>query len=593
MRTTIARLGAGLLPVILATQSVGAQGTAVDYSRADQLNARYEGLAVGIPDRPTWIGRTARLWYRRTAKGGGYEFMVVDVAAKTKQPAFDHARLAEAIIRAGLTEIPAAGRGGGAPGGGAPTRVSPTHLPFADFTFADDEHAIEFVATGYNWKCTITDYACQRVGPVSVGGRGGRGGRGGAGPIADDEQSDMVPFEGPWDDIEALGDEVIAQRLARQQGPPRPPADSAVRRSPDGQHEAYIENFNVYVRATGARTGSPLTYDGSEGGAYTLQSLTWSPNSARIAVYRVTPGYRRLVRYVESSPADQLQPKYMERVYAKPGDVLDERDPVLIDVASKHVAHVDHALFPNPYQLLQLTWRKDSRAFTFEYNQRGHQVYRVIEVDANSGAARPIVSEESKAFVDYRTATDGITDSGRRFRYDVADGREMIWMSERDGWSQLYLIDGATGRVENQITKGNWVVHNVQHVDEATRQIWFTANGMDTKEDPYFLHYYRVNFDGTGLTPITRRRRADARRSQRVGPARRDGRGPRRRFGTFRRWVEAARNIRGQGPRRRHRHLGPDLQADELRSQEEVPGDREHLRRPAGLVRAEVVRCHE
>ena len=321
--TTIARLGAGLLPVVLATQFLAAQGTAVDYSRADQLNARYEGLAVGIPDRPTWIGRTSRLWYRRTAKGGGYEFMVVDVAAKTKQPAFDHARLADAIIRAGLTEIPAAGRGGGAPG--APTRVSPTNLPFADFTFADDEHAIEFVATGYNWKCTITDYTCQRVGPVSVGGRGGRGGRGGAGPIADDEQSDMVPFEGPWDDIEALGDEVIAQRLARQQGPPRPPADSAVRRSPDGQHEAYIENFNVYVRATGARTGSPLTYDGSEGGAYTLQSLAWSPNSAKIAVYRVTPGYRRLVRYVESSPADQLQPKYMERVYAKPGDVLDER----------------------------------------------------------------------------------------------------------------------------------------------------------------------------------------------------------------------------------------------------------------------------
>ncbi len=277
--TIIARLGAGLLPVVLATQSVGAQGTAVDYSRADQLNARYEGLAVGIPDRPTWIGRTSRLWYRRTAKGGGYEFAVVDVAAKTKQPAFDHARLADAIIRAGLTEVPNAGRGGGAPGGGAPTHVSPTNLPFADFNFADEEHAIEFVATGYNWKCTITDYACQRVGPVGVGGRGGRGGRGGAGPIADDEQSDMVPFEGPWDDIEALGDEVIAQRLARQQGPRRPPADSAVRRSPDGQHEAYIQNFNVYVRATGARTGSPLTIDGSEGGAYTLQSIAWSPDS--------------------------------------------------------------------------------------------------------------------------------------------------------------------------------------------------------------------------------------------------------------------------------------------------------------------------
>jgi hypothetical protein len=142
--TTIARLGAGLFPVILAAQSLGAQGTAADYARSDRLNARYEGLAVNTPDRPTWIGRSPRLWYRRTVKGGGYEFMVVDVAAKTKQPAFDHTKLAAALVRAGLSEVPAVGRGGGgggAPAPGTPTLVSATNLPFADFTFADDEHA--------------------------------------------------------------------------------------------------------------------------------------------------------------------------------------------------------------------------------------------------------------------------------------------------------------------------------------------------------------------------------------------------------------------------------------------------------------------
>jgi dipeptidyl aminopeptidase/acylaminoacyl peptidase len=498
--TTLAGLYSGVLVSALAVQALGAQGTAADYARAEQLNAHYQGLAANVPDRPMWIGRTSRLWYRRTVKGGGYEFMVADAATKSKYPAFDHAKLADAIIRAGLTEVPTFGPA--AAGAAGPTRVSATNLPFTDFTFADDEHAIEFVATGYNWKCSLTEYRCDRLAPLSAGGRGGRGGGRGAGPAVGDND-DAVPYEGPWDDIESLGDEVLAQRLRQQQGPPRPPADSAVRRSPDGAHEAYIENFNVYIRATGARTGSPLTFDGSEGGAYTLQSVVWSPSSAKIAVYRVTPGYRRLVRYVESSPADQLQPKYMERVYAKPGDVLDTRDPVLIDVASKRAIHVDHALFPSAYQLSQLTWRKDSRAFTFEYNQRGHQVYRVVEVDANTGGARSIISDESKAFIDYRNATDGITDSGRRFRFDVADGKEIIWMSERDGWSHLYLIDGATGRVENQITKGNWVVHNVQQVDEAKRQIWFSANGMDPKEDPYFQHYYRINFDGTGLTPMT------------------------------------------------------------------------------------------
>ena len=76
-------------------------------------------------------------------------------------------------------------------------------------------------------------------------------------------------------------------------------------------------------------------------------------------------------------------------------------------------------------------------------------------------------------------------------------------MSERDGWNHLYLYDGATGTVKNQITKGEWVVRGVDKVDEATRQIWFRASGMIPAKDPYFIHYYRINFDGTGLTPLT------------------------------------------------------------------------------------------
>jgi dipeptidyl aminopeptidase/acylaminoacyl peptidase len=92
---------------------------------------------------------------------------------------------------------------------------------------------------------------------------------------------------------------------------------------------------------------------------------------------------------------------------------------------------------------------------------------------------------------------------GRLYRYDVNDGNEIIWASERDGWEHLYVYDGVTGRVKNQITKGNWVVRNVDWVDQANRQIWFEAGGMNAAQDPYFTHYYRINFDGTGLTKLT------------------------------------------------------------------------------------------
>ena len=195
-----------------------------------------------------------------------------------------------------------------------------------------------------------------------------------------------------------------------------------------------------------------LSTDGSEGNSYTYQSMRWSPDSKKIVALRRRPGYERLVHYVESSPTDQLQPKHTTNFYRKPGDVVDFDVPVVFDVATKKQMPGDIALFPNPYANTQLSWRKDSRAVTFEYNQRGHQLYRVLEIDATTGRTRTLDRRDEKTFVEY---------SGKKYRYDVADGKEIIWASERDGWNHLYLYDGATGQVKNQITKGNWVIRGV------------------------------------------------------------------------------------------------------------------------------------
>ena len=247
-----------------------------------------------------------------------------------------------------------------------------------------------------------------------------------------------------------------------------------------------INNYNLAVRKRGTRTLVHLSSDGSEANYYELSSIAWSPDSRKIAAYRVRPGYRREVHYVESSPEDQLQPKYSSLLYAKPGDVLDVDQPVVFNVDPRQQMIVDNALFPNAYANSELVWRNDSRAVTFEYNQRGHQVYRIIEIDAATGRARAVISEEPKTFFTYRTATGALSDSGKKYRFDVNDGKEVIWMSERDGWNHLYLYDGVTGAVKNQITKGSWVVRAVQHVDPAARRIWFSAGGMYPGKDPYF-----------------------------------------------------------------------------------------------------------
>jgi dienelactone hydrolase len=287
------------------------------------------------------------------------------------------------------------------------------------------------------------------------------------------------------------------------QAPAEAPADPQVCGSFDGKWDALVENFNVFLRPAGStERPTALSLDGSEGNYYTLRSIAWSPDSKKLVAYHTRPGYDRQVHYIESSPTDQLQPKHSSISYRKPGDALDIAYPALFDAATRRETEIDPALFPNAYNLTPPVWWKDGRGFTFEYNQRGHQVYRVIEVDAQTGKARALIDEQSKTFIYYNILAEGLS-GGRRYRHDMQDGKEILWASERDGWEHLYLYDGVTGKVKNQVTKGEWVIRMVDRVDEDKRQIWFQAGGMNPGQDPYFTHYYRIDFDGTGLTKLT------------------------------------------------------------------------------------------
>ena len=425
---------------------VVAQGTVADYQRAMGMREKYLESAPNVPEPATWIEKSARFWYRRSVKGGN-EFVLVDADTLQKRPAFDHEKLAAGLTAALTPEK---------------TFTSVT-LPFTTFTFVDGDRAIEVTANATTWWCALVDYRCSNEPPAERRGRGGRGGRGGGG-LAGPVRADI--------DVNAV----------------------APKKSPDGKLEALVNNYNVAIRETGKTATTLLSTDGSEGGYYDPNSIVWSPDSTKIAAYKIKPGYRRYVHYVQSSPEDQLQPKHSTLQYAKPGDVLDVEKPVLFHLDTRKQIVVDDGLFPNAYDNLALEWRKDSRAVTFEYNQRGHQVYRVIEIDARTGKTRAIVNEEPQTFFAY---------SGKKYRFDIEDGKEVVWMSERDGWNHLYLYDGATGAVKRQITKGNWIVRSVIAVDEEKRQIWFSASGMYPGKDPYFVHYYRIGLDGSGLTPLT------------------------------------------------------------------------------------------
>ena len=366
--------------LILLSTSIYAQGTKADYERAQNLRKQFEGAVVNVAGRATWIEGTHTFWYRRSSRGGN-EFMLFNAETLAKTRIFDHDKLA-----AGLSS--AAGE-----------KYKPLELPFANFTFVNNANAIQFAVTDNTWRCDLGSYLCTRVER-----RGGLG--------------------------------FVSGQQNRTTDQPKP--------SPDGKWEAYIKNYNLFIRSKDKKEDVELSWDGSENNFYAFGSIAWSPDSKSIAAYRVRPGYHRKIQYIQSSPLDQLQPKYSTIEYAKPGDTLDIEQPVLFQLATKQAIVVDNSLFPNAYEISNPVWRKDSRAFTFEYNQRGHQVFRVVEVNATTGKARALLSEEAKTFFCY---------SGKKYRYDVQDGKEIDCLSERDGWNHLYLIDPETAKLRTRLRR--------------------------------------------------------------------------------------------------------------------------------------------
>lgn len=378
-----------------------------------------------------------RYRYRRTA-AGGFEFVMRRVGSDAAEPVFDQARLATALS-------PLLARS-----------LDPRRLPFSDFELDKDGAGLRAWVEGGWVRCELgSAYRCARW-------------------------SDPAPTQRPrgWGVVRDLS----------------VPADDTPQRSPDGMREAFVRNGSVMLRAVADGSTQVLARDGADADFYDPESIVWSPDSSRFMVLRVKPGYARQVTRVETSPRDQVQPRVQTQLYPKPGDPVDIDRPVIFEVASGRRIDVPTTLFDNPYEITTPAFRADGRTLVFRYTERGHQRVRLIEVDAHSGAARSVVEERSDTFVNSWWHRAAFHDVGKR-------GSEIVWMSERDGWNHLYLVDGRSGRLR-QLTRGPWVVRQIVKVDEQRRQIWFAANGREAG-DPYMQHFYRVDFDGRNLRHMT------------------------------------------------------------------------------------------
>ncbi|MFG2873835.1 DPP IV N-terminal domain-containing protein [Streptomyces sp. NPDC048337] len=422
--------------------------TTQDYQAAEQLlrrPARPGELVIGDKVRPQWIDGGARFWYA-VSNGLGRRFVLVDPAAGTREPAFDHARLAAALAAA------------------SGQQVDPEFLPTT--AIAPAGNTVEFDAFGGEfWRCHLDDYTCERA-----------------------------EFTPPGNPLEVLS----------------PDKKTAVsRRGHDLWARSLSDGREWPLTTDGAPdhqygTGPDCTANGTLlrkiGLPYLPPAVAWSPDSTKVLAHRTDEREVRQTHLLEARPADGSAPVLHTQRFAYPGDEhVPLAELVVLDVAAGTVvrAQAEPLLMPtlSPITAQWAWWAPDGSAVYYLGRPRDLRTLTLYRLDPVTGEVTTVLSETGPTRVE-----------PNQYAYEppivrvLAD--EVLWYSQRDGWGHLYRYDLSTGALLGQVTSGQWAVRQILRVDEAERVVYFTASGL-VDEDPYRRTVCRIGLDGSGFAQLT------------------------------------------------------------------------------------------
>jgi len=435
--------------LILSAQHSFAQGTRSDYERAMNLQKTTADKVFRDRVTPHWMKDNKRFWYRNDLPENKREFIFVDAEKGVRQRAFDHERLAKFLAKVTNQEAEA-------------EKLAIDHL-----IFDENGSTLTFSFNGNWWKCDLNSYKIEATSrdetpasslePLRRWRSSRRTGEetsitfinrtdkdvdiywidserqrkyyatvaaadrhrqhtfaGHVWLVTDKNGEPLLAFMADEQAADAVIDDQTIKEAANRK--PQREADRPRSRaqSPDGKWSASIKDYNLYVRNLETDEETALTEDGTEEDAYS-ERFYWSPDSSKLVVLRRRKGDDRKVYIIESSPDDQLQPKLHNYSYLKPGDKIPLDKPHLFHISDKKHIAISDELFPNPWSISEIRWSPDSSRFTFLYNQRGHQVLRIISVDASTGRPRAIVDEQSETFIDY---------AGKQFSHYIEDTKK-------------------------------------------------------------------------------------------------------------------------------------------------------------------------
>ena len=523
----------GLLLLLLAPAQATAQlrDDAAVRSALEQASrdARLPGENLtGADFRAYWGENDARLVFSIDPKRGEIRFREVDPASGEVRDAFDHPQLAAALAE----------QSGEA--------CRPERLPLDDLT-PEADGSLHFRAFGRMWQwspATATlgpSTRAPRLLPLlapNANTRGGReesrrvdvevsnesaeeielfwlepgGGRRSYGRLpaaasrtlstysghvwmlARPAGGDLAKFVSPPGTGRVLYREPVApERRERNRG------RNQDGRSPDGRWQVRVRDHNLFlIPVTGeSQSEQPLTREGNARLGYE-GPVQWAPDGKHFVAWQRNAPELRRIHIVQNAPEDQLQPKLISHVYPKPGDELSFSKPHLFRITADgaEAVAVDDSLFANPWSIQRLEWTADSSECRFVYNQRGHQVLRLLGI-SSAGGVRVIHEESSATFIDY---------SQKFWMHRLSGNRGLLWASERSGHNHILRIDESTGRIAAEITRGPWNVRRVLNVAEepgGNVELLLETIGSDP-QNPYHSHFARVEIPPSGEPRMVR-----------------------------------------------------------------------------------------
>ena len=283
--------------------------------------------------------------------------------------------------------------------------------------------------------------------------------------------------------------------------------------SPNGFLAAFIDDYNLWIRDLKTNELTQLTFDGEKNYGYATNNagwiktdgpvLKWNLSSDKIATFRQDA---RGVGEMYLTTTNVGHPKLQAWKYALPGDEkIFEIERLIIDLKTNDIIRLkmkndfqrstttDH-IAGRGGELLDTQWSKDGSKLAFISSSRDHKIANLKIADAKTGNISSVFKETVDTYYE-----SGLGSENWKVLFD---SNEFIWYSEKDNWGHIYLYDLETKELKNRITKGDWLVRKLLHIDENKRELFFTAGGKE-EGNPYHVYLYKVNFDGTELTCLT------------------------------------------------------------------------------------------